>query len=172
MQALKIDDILPEAHISLALVREAYDWDWPGAEAEFKRALQLDPNSATAHQWYGDFLIRLGRLEEARAELKKAQDLDPLSLPINTSVGLHLYFARQYEPAIQQLKKTLEMDPTFVPAQRALEAAYAQSGMYREAIGERQNVLTLSGNPDLAAAIGEDYRKSGYTGVLQSSLEG
>jgi serine/threonine protein kinase/Tfp pilus assembly protein PilF len=172
MQALKIDDMLPEAHISLALVREAYDWDWPSAETEFKRALQLAPNSATAHQWYGDFLIRLGRLEEARAELKKAQELDPLSLPINTSVGLQLYLARQYEPAIQQLKKTLDLDPNFVPAQHALEAAYAQSGMYREAIGERQKVLTLSGNPDLAAAVGEDYRKSGYGGVLQSSLEG
>jgi eukaryotic-like serine/threonine-protein kinase len=172
VHALKIDDMLPEAHIALALVREAYDWDWPGAEGEFKRAIQLDPNSATAHQWYGDFLIRLGRLEEAEAELKKAKDLDPLSLPINTSVGLRLYFARQYEPAIQQLKKTLDLDPNFVPAQHALEAAYAQSGMYREAVGERQKVLTLSGNPDLAAAIGEDYRKSGYAGVLQSSLEG
>jgi serine/threonine protein kinase/tetratricopeptide (TPR) repeat protein len=172
MHALKIDDTLPEAHIAVALVREAYDWDWPGAETEFKRAIQLDPNSATAHQWYGDFLIRLGRLEEAKAELKKAKDLDPLSLPINSSVGLQLYFARQYAPAIQQLKETLDLDPNFAPAQHALEAAYAQSGMYREAVGERQKVLTLSGNPDLAAAIGEDYRKSGYAGVLQSSLEG
>jgi len=172
MHALKIDDTLPEAHIALALVREAYDWNWPGAETEFKRAIQLDPNSATAHQWYGDFLIRVGRLEEAKTELKKAKDLDPLSLPINSSVGLQLYFARQYEPAILQLKKTLDLDPNFVPAQHALEAAYAQSGMYREAVGERQKVLTLSGNPDLAAAIGEDYRKSGYAGVLQSSLEG
>jgi serine/threonine protein kinase/tetratricopeptide (TPR) repeat protein len=171
-QALKIDDTLPEAHISLALVREAYDWDWPGAETEFKRALELDPNSATAHQWYGNFLIRLGRLPEARAELKKALELDPLSLPINASVGQQLYFARQYEPAIQQLKKTLELDPNFVIAQRALEAAYAQSGMYREAIAERQRLLTLSGNPDLAVTIGEDYRKSGYAGVLQGSLEG
>ena len=172
MQALKIDDMLPEAHISLALVREAYDWDWPGAETEFKRALQLGPNSATAHHWYGDFLMRSGRLEDAQAELKKAQDLDPLSLPINTAVGMQHYFARQYEPAIQQFKKALDLDPNFVPAQHALEAAYAQSGMYREAIGERQRILTLSGNPDLAAAIGEDYRKSGYSGVLQSSLEG
>jgi tetratricopeptide (TPR) repeat protein len=172
MHALEIDDMLPEAHTALALVREAYDWDWPGAETEFKRAIQLDPNSATAHQWYGDFLIRLGRLEEAKAELKKAKALDPLSLPINSSVGLQLYFARQYDPAIQQLKEALDLDPNFVPAQHALEAAYAQSGMYREAVGERQKVLTLSGNPDLAAAIGEDYRKSGYAGVLQSSLEG
>jgi TolB-like protein/Tfp pilus assembly protein PilF/predicted Ser/Thr protein kinase len=171
-QALKIDDELPEAHISLALVREAYDWDWPGAESEFKRALALDPNSATAHQWYGNFLIRLGRLAEARAELKKALELDPLSLPINASVGQQLYFAREYQPAIQQLKKTLELDPNFVLAQRALEAAYAQSGMYGEAIAERQRLLTLSGNPDLAVAIGEDYRKSGYAGVLQGSLEG
>ena len=172
MHALAIDDMLPEAHIALALVREAYDWDWTGAETEFKRAIQLDPNSATAHQWYGDFLIRLGRLEEAKAELKKAKALDPLSLPINSSVGLQLYFARQYDPAIQQLKETLDLDPNFVPAQHALEAAYAQAGMYTEAVGERQKVLTLSGNPDLAAAIGEDYRKSGYAGVLQSSLEG
>jgi eukaryotic-like serine/threonine-protein kinase len=171
-QALKIDDTLPEAHISLALVREEYDWDWPGAETEFKRALELDPNSATAHQWYGNFLIRLGRLAEARAELKKAVELDPLSLPINAGVGQQLYFARQYEPAIQQLKKTLELDPNFVLAQRALESAYAQSGMYSEAIAERQRLLTLSGNPDLAVAIGEDYRKSGYAGVLQGSLEG
>jgi serine/threonine protein kinase/tetratricopeptide (TPR) repeat protein len=171
-QALKIDDALPEAHISLALVREAYDWDWSGAETEFKRALELDPNSATAHQWYGNFLIRLGRLSDARAELTKAIELDPLSLPINASVGQQLYFARQYEPAIQQLKKTLELDPNFVLAQRGLEAAYAQSGMYKEAIAERQRLLTLSGNPDLAVAIGEDYRKSGYAGVLQGSLEG
>jgi TolB-like protein/Tfp pilus assembly protein PilF len=171
-QALKIDDALPEAHISLALVHEAYDWDWSGAETEFKRALELDPNSATAHQWYGNFLIRLGRLAEARAELTKAQELDPLSLPINASVGQQLYFARQFGPAIQQLKKTLELDPNFVLAQRALEAAYAQSGMYKEAIAERQRLLTLSGNPDLAVAIGEDYRKSGYAGVLQGSLEG
>ena len=172
MHALEIDDMLPEAHVALALVREAYDWDWPGAETEFKRAIQLDPNSATAHQWYGDLLIRLGRLEEAKAELKKAKALDPLSQPINSSVGLQLYFARQYDPAIQQFKQTLDLDPNFVPAQHALEAAYAQNGMYREAVGERQKVLTLSGNPDLAAAIGEDYRKSGYAGVLQSSLEG
>src|SRR5438105_5850769 len=172
MQALKIDDMLPEAHISLALVRETYDWDWPGAETEFKRALQLGPNSATAHHWYGEFLMRSGRLDEAQVELKKAQELDPLSLPINTAVGMQHYFARQYEPAIQQFKKALDLDPNFVPAQHALEAAYAQSGMYREAIGERQRILTLSGNPDLAAAIGEDYRKSGYSGVLQSSLEG
>jgi eukaryotic-like serine/threonine-protein kinase len=172
MQAVKLDDALPEAHISLALVHENYDWDWPGAENEFKRALQLNPNSATAHHWYGDFLTKLGRFEEARVELKKAQDLDPLSLLINTSVGRELYFARQYDPAIAQFQKTLQMDQNFVPAQHAIEAAYAQNGMYKDAVAERQKVLTLSGNPDLAASIGADYTRSGYPGVLQGWLEG
>lgn len=172
MQAVKLDDLLPEAHISLALVRESYDWDWAGAESEFRRAIQLDANSASGHQWYGDFLTRMGRFDEARAELKKAQDLDPLSLLTNTSLGRQLYYSRQYDSAAQQLTKTLEMDPKFVPAQHAIEAAYAQNGMFKEAIGERQKVLTLSGNPDLAAAIGEDFRTSGYPGVMTSWLEG
>ena len=172
MQSVKIDDTLPEGHISLALIRENFDWDWAGAEKEFKRAIELNPNSAEAHHWYGDFLTRLARFDEARVELKKGQDLDPLSLLINTSVGRQLYFARQYPAAIEQFRKALDMDPNFVPAQHAIELAYVQNGMYREAVAERQKVLTLSGSPDLAAAIGEDYRKSGYSGVLQSWLEG
>jgi eukaryotic-like serine/threonine-protein kinase len=172
MHAVKLDDTLPEAHISLALVRESYDWDWPGAESEFKRAIELNGNNASAHQWYGDFLTRMGQFDQARVELKKAQELDPLSLLNNTSLGRQLYFSREYDAAIQQLTKTLEMDPKFVPAQHAIEAAYAQNGMFKEAIGERQKVLTLSGNPDLAAAIGEDFNTSGYPGVMKSWLEG
>jgi eukaryotic-like serine/threonine-protein kinase len=172
MQAVKSDDQLPEAHISLALVRANYDWDWVGAESEFKRAIQLNANSATAHQWYGDFLTRMGRFEEARLELKKAQELDPLSSLTNTSVGRQLYFARQHNDAIEQLQKTLEMDPKFVPAHNAIEAAYAQNETYRDAIAERQKVLTLAGAPDLASAVGQDYSKSGYAGVLRGSLEG
>jgi serine/threonine-protein kinase len=172
MQSVKLDDTLPEGHISLALVCENFDWDWAGAEREFKRAIQLNPNSAEAHHWHGDFLTRLGRFDEARSELKKAQDLDPLSLLINTSVGQQLYYSRQYTAAIEQFRKTLDMDPNFVPAQHAIELAYAQNGMHREAVAERQKVLTQSGNPDLAATIGEDYSKSGYSGVLQSWLEG
>jgi len=172
MQSVKIDDTLPEGHISLALVRENFDWDWAGAEKEFKRAIELNPNSAEAHHWYGEFLTRLGRFDEARAELKKAQELDPLSLLINTSAGRELYYARQYPAAIEQFRKTLDMDRNFVPAQHGIELAYAQNGMFREAVAERQKVLTLSGSPDLAAAIGDDYRQSGYEGVLQSWLEG
>jgi len=172
IHALRIDNQLPEAHISLALVRENYDWDWPGAESEFKRAIQLDANSSAAHQWYGDFLTRMGRFEEASLELRKAQDLDPLSLLTLTRVGRQFYFAKQYEPAIKQMKKVLDLDPNFVPAQHGILDAYAQSGMYREALMELKKMLVLAGNPDLSAAIGEDYRKSGYSGVLQFMLGG
>jgi eukaryotic-like serine/threonine-protein kinase len=172
MQSVKIDDSLPEGHISLALVRENFDWDWAGSEKEFKRAIELNPNSAEAHHWYGDFLTRLGRFDEARVELRKAQALDPLSLLINSSLGRELYFARSYPAAIEQFRKTLDMDRNFVPAQHGIELAYAQNGMLREAVAERQKVLTLSGSPDLAAAIGDDYKTSGYDGVLQSWLEG
>jgi tetratricopeptide (TPR) repeat protein len=172
VQALKIDNMLPEAHISLALVLECYDWDWPGAEIEFKRAIQLNRNSATAHHWYGDFLTRLGRFEEAKAELRKAQGFDPLSPLVNTSIGQQLYFARDYRPAIEQLKKTLDSDPHFVPAQHTLETVYFQNDMYGDAVSLRQEVLKRSGNPDLAAEIGKDYNKSGYLGVLQGWLEG
>ena len=170
--AIKIDDTLPEAHMSLALVRASYDWNWPGAELEFKRAIELNPNSATFRQRYGEFLTRLGRFEEAGAELREAQDLDPLSPSVNTSVGRQLYFARNYSPAIETLRKTPDLNPNFLLAQHALEAAYFQSDMYKEAIGIRQKVLTRSGNPDLAAAIGKDYDKSGYLGVLKNWLEG
>src|SRR5207244_10644941 len=103
-----------QAERSLARRRVGDDWAWPGAEAVFKRAIQLNANSATAHPWYGGFLARLGRSEEARTELKKAQELDPLSLLINTSVGRQLYFARQYETAIQPLKQTLDMARNFL----------------------------------------------------------
>jgi serine/threonine protein kinase/Tfp pilus assembly protein PilF len=172
LQALKLDDTLPQAHLSLALVRENYDWDWAGAETEFKRAIALDGNFSAAHEMYADFLDRLGRFSEAAQQLKKAQELEPLSLHINTTLGRHLYFERQYNVAIEQLKRALDMDATFAPAQQSLEAAYAQNGMYKESVNQRQKVLTLSGNPDLAAAIGEDYRNSGYAGVLQSAVDG
>ena len=172
MQAVKIDDQLLEAHISLALVRADYDWDWVGAESEFKRAIQLNANSAIAHQWYGDFLTRMGRFEEAKLELEKALELDPLSSVTNTTVGRQLYFSRQYDAAVQHLQKLLERDPKFIPAQHVIEAAYAQSENYREAMAVRQKALTVAGAADVASAVGQDYTKSGYAGVLQGWLEG
>jgi len=172
MQALDIDDTLAEAHTSLGLVKEHFEWDWTGAEREFKRAIELNPNSATAHHWYGDYLANMGRPEEGLRETKKAQELDPLSLIINTSLGWQLYVARHNDQAAEQLRKVLDIDAKFAPARRMLEEVYAEMGKQKEAVAEREKILSLSGSPELAASIEEDFSRAGYKGVLQSWLDG
>ena len=172
MQALEIDNSLAEAHTSLGLVKEHYEWDWTGAEKEFKRGIELNPNSATAHLWYGDFLSNTGRLEQGLSETRKARELDPLSLIINTTLGWQLYLSQQYDPAVEQLRSVLEIDPKFAPARRILEGVYSQIGKQKEAVAEREKFVSLSGSPELAASIEEDFSKSGYNGVLQSWLDG
>ena len=111
-KALEVDDTLGEAHNALAAVKSSYDWDRPGAEREYKRAIELNPGYATAHQWYGELLSdALGRHEEGLAEINHAQQLDPLSLIINAVHGRILLGAGRDDLAIEQLRKTLEMDP-------------------------------------------------------------
>jgi serine/threonine protein kinase/tetratricopeptide (TPR) repeat protein len=172
MQALEIDDTLAEAHTSLALVKEHFEWDWTGAETEFRRAIELNPNSATTHHWYGDYLANMGRSEEGLRETRRAQELDPLSLIINTTLGWQLYLARRSDQAIDQLRKVLDIDARFTPARRVLEEVYAQTGRQKEAVEEREKVVSLSGSPELAASIAEDFSKLGYMGVQQSWLDG
>jgi eukaryotic-like serine/threonine-protein kinase len=172
MQALEIDPTLAEAHTSLGLVKEHFEWDWAGADKEFRRAIELNPNSATAHQWYGDYLASMKRFEEGLHETKKAQELDPLSLIINTTIGWQLYLAHQNDLAIDQLHKVLDIDPKFAPARRILEEVYARMGNQKDAVAERAKFLSLSGSPELAASLEEDFSKSGYRGVLQNWLAG
>jgi serine/threonine-protein kinase len=172
MQALDIDDALPEAHTSLGLVKEHFEWDWSGAEREFRRAIELNPNSATAHHWYGDYLANMGRSEEGLRETRKAQELDPLSLIINTTLGKQLYLAGKNDQAVEQLRKVLDIDAKFAPARPLLEEVYAGMGKQKEAVAEREKLLSLSGSPELAASIEEDFSKGGYKGVLQSWLDG
>jgi predicted Zn-dependent protease len=105
-------------------------------------------------------------------ETKKAQELDPLSPIINTTLGWQFYLARQNDQAVDQLHKVLEIDPKFSPARRILEEVYAHMGKHKEAVAEREKALSLSGGPELAASIEDDFNKSGYKGVLQSWLEG
>ncbi|HEV2667728.1 MAG TPA: winged helix-turn-helix domain-containing protein, partial [Blastocatellia bacterium] len=112
MEALKLDDTLAEAHASLAHVKVNYEWDWAGAESEFKRAIALNPRYATAHQWYAiHYLTPKGRLEEALAEMSQARDIDPVSLVMITFMGATLDFAGRREQAVEQCVKTVELDP-------------------------------------------------------------
>jgi TolB-like protein/DNA-binding winged helix-turn-helix (wHTH) protein/Tfp pilus assembly protein PilF len=142
-KALEIDQSLAEAHTSLAMIKLLFDWDFAGAETNFRRAVRLKPNYATAHQWYGHCLMVQGRFDESIEEMKSAARLDPLSLIINSALGYSYWHARRYDEAIVQLNKTLEIDPNFLPAISYLGMAYEQTGQYREALAafQRQNEL-------------------------------
>jgi TolB-like protein/DNA-binding winged helix-turn-helix (wHTH) protein/Tfp pilus assembly protein PilF len=133
-RALQIEN-LSEAHATLGLIAENYDWDWPGAEREFRAAIALNPNYSTAHHWYGEaFLATTGRFDEALAEMKRAAELDPLSPIISSDVGATLFLARRYDQAISQLARTLELYPDFEDAQIWLARSYEQKKMCGEAI--------------------------------------
>ncbi len=161
-KALALDDQCAEACASLANIRYTYEWDWPAAEQEFKRALVLNPNYTMARHWYAHYLAARGRLDEAVAEIKLAQELDPLSLIINTTVGMVFYFARRPDQAIEQLRKTLEIDPNFVATQLQLGVFFVQQQRFAEAIAEFQKAINLAGeNPISLALLGHAYAASG-----------
>ncbi len=171
-KALELDETLAEAHSVLADIRFRYDWDWLGAEREHKRAIELNPGYATAHQWYSHYLLPMGRTDESLAESKLALELDPLSLIINLHLGWHYLYVRQYDKAIEQLRKTLELDPNFVLARLFLGQAYEQKAMHEEAIVEFQKAISLSrGGPVHVAALGHAYAVSGKRGEAQKVLE-
>ncbi len=144
-KALEIDDNLAEAHATLAATRAGEHWDLEGALTELARAIQLNPNYATGHQWYAEYLICSGDADKAIAEIRRAQELDPLSLVINSTYGRILFQARRYDEALAQAQKTLEMDANFYPGHQLLAEVYEQRGMFEEAITEGQRAATLAG---------------------------
>jgi TolB-like protein len=160
-RALEIDEGLAEAHTSLAFLRYWYDWNWLGAEDEFKKALELNPNYVTAHQWYALELAAMGRMDEALREIKRAQELDPLALIVNVNAGWILYHARQYDQAIVQHRKSLDMDPTFARAHWAISEPYTQEQKYQQAITELLTARQLDDRPILLAVLGHVYAVSG-----------
>jgi TolB-like protein/DNA-binding winged helix-turn-helix (wHTH) protein/Tfp pilus assembly protein PilF len=144
IKALELDNTLSDAHTSLASLG-MFDWDWESAGEEFRRAIELNPGYATAHQWYAWHLNLLGRKSEAIAEMRRAESLDPLSLIISADMADVLFAVRQYDESIQQSRKTLQLDPNFAVAHFELGQAYAQKGLYSEAIAELQRAIALSG---------------------------
>jgi TolB-like protein/DNA-binding winged helix-turn-helix (wHTH) protein/Tfp pilus assembly protein PilF len=161
-KALALDDTLGEAHASLAFALDLYAWDWQAAETEYKRAIKLNPNYATAHQWYSWHLIMMGRDTEAMVELKKALNLDPLSLIINADLADALCVAGRFDEAVEQSRKTLQMDPNFAVGHYELGQALAQKHMYDEAIAELQRSIALSARSLLFTAnLGSVYALSG-----------
>jgi TolB-like protein/DNA-binding winged helix-turn-helix (wHTH) protein/Flp pilus assembly protein TadD len=161
-KALELDPTIAEGHAELALVEFYYDWDWTRSEQEFRRAIELNPNYATAHQWYSYYLAAMGRFPEALEEARKAQQIDPLSLSINTTLAGRYRDLRQYAQAIELSRRTLEMDPNFVPAHIALGAAYEDQSIWLQAVSEYQKAVDLSQNsPPALASLGYVYGISG-----------
>ena len=135
-RALALDDSLGEAHASLAYILLVYDRDWPAAEREFNRAIELNPGYPLAHQWLGLYYESLGRFDEAIATVQRARELDPLALPANIALIEAYYFARRYNQAIEQGRKTVELYPNAALAHFNLGRAYQQQQMYKEALAE------------------------------------
>lgn len=172
-KALEIDETLAEAHTSLAYVLWSYDWDWIGMEREFRRAIELNPNYATAHQWFAMALAPLGRTSEAIQEIKKALELDPLSLIINTSAGFVYVYSGQEEKALKQVEKILDMDPTFDFAHLISALVSERRKRYGEAVERYLKGVTLAGfvSQQELTALRDVYSSSGWTGYLRKRLE-
>jgi TolB-like protein/DNA-binding winged helix-turn-helix (wHTH) protein/Tfp pilus assembly protein PilF len=139
LKALQLDDSLAEAHTALALIVQNFDWDWQTAEKEFRRAIELNPNYATAHHWYAEHLMWRGRFDEALQESERARQLDPLSLIIAADNGAILYFSRQYDRAIEKWRSVLEMDPDFRRAHLII-GAYTEKGLFDQALAEHDRL--------------------------------
>ena len=162
LRALELDNSLADAHNSIAYVKLTYEWDWNGAEAEFKRSLVLNPGYAHGHHWYAHLLLSSGRQEEALAESRRALELDPVSPIINLHLGWHYLYTRQYDRAIEQLTKTLELDPDYALAHWYLGLAYEQQKKYAEALREMGRAKDLlPGNLAVLCDIGHVYALSG-----------
>ncbi len=171
-RALAINDTLAEAHTSLAHIMWLHEWDWAGAEKEFKRAIELDPGYSTAHQWYAIYLSSMARHEEAIVEIRRAQALDPLSTIVDLDAARTFYFARQYDLAIEQCIKALEMDPGFQRLNTWLKLAYEQRRFYDKAFEADLKTLTERGaRPEKIAALKKAYAASGWRGYWRKQLE-
>jgi TolB-like protein/Tfp pilus assembly protein PilF len=144
LRALELDDSLGEAHAALGLAKQ-FQWDMAGAETEYKRAIELNPNYATAHHWYGEFLPTLNRFDDSYAEYQRALELDPLSLAISTDLGMVYYYDRQYDRSIEYLKKLEDMDSNFVRTHFYLAEVYDEKGMFAESLAEWQKGQILDG---------------------------
>jgi len=173
LKALSIDDALAEAHTSLALVLEDYDWNWKEAEKEFKKAIELNPNYATAHQWYGLFLMFIGRLDEAINETKKAQELDPLAPILGVAFACTLIAAHRYEEAEKVCYQLIDDDSNFIAPQFILAIINEATGEYDKAAKKYLKGLKSFDNfkNEDCEALRESFQLSGWEGYCRKSID-
>src|SRR5687767_5471873 len=171
MKALDIDETLAEAHAALGYIKFRIDWDWKGAEKEFKKAIELKPGYATAHEWYALFLAIHVRLDEALQEMQKAYELDPLSSSVNTGIARIYHFRNEPDKALAQIKKTLELDPNYAEAHFAAGMTYFKIKDYEKAAVALEKAVILSGRrPVMLGFLGGVYEKMGKTDEMKKLL--
>ena len=170
LHALQIDENLAEAHTALALIAENYDWDWQTAGREFRRAIELNPNYPTAHQWYAEYLAWQGRFDEALAESDRARQLDPLSLIIATDHAAILYYSGQYDRAIEQLRTVLDMEPDFPRANGLLIQAYVEKGQFARALAAIEKLRRVDDSPGIWVMESYVYGRAGQLAQARRAL--
>jgi eukaryotic-like serine/threonine-protein kinase len=171
-RALAIDDTLAEANVSLATIAFEYDWNFPKAETLFRRAIELNPSYATAHQWYAESLTQLNRTADAVAEARRAQELDPLSPIVHCAVGNAYYFSRQYEPAETTFREVVLRNPDFAAGHFFLGRVLEQTAEFTEAISEIQKAVELSGgNEAILAGLAHAYAAEGDAKRARQTLK-
>src|ERR1700730_13669143 len=175
VKAIEMNDAVAETHTALGAIKERYDWDWPGAEKEFTRAIELNPNYAHARQEYSLYLSAVGRNAEAEAEMKRAEELDPTSLLIGKDLGDLFYLQRDYDKALEQYRRTLKIDPTdplAILLHRAMAWTYEFSGMHEQAIAEFIETSRIqNAAPERLTAFRRGYDAAGTKGYCRAWLE-
>jgi len=169
--ALQLDDSLAEAHAALAQIKFRYDWDFPGAEREFRRAIALNPNDLTAHQWFSECLTALGRVNESVAEARLARDIDPLSAEVEWNLGLALFFGRRYDEAIAVLRQSVRTTPDLWLTRAFLAWAYAERGDFEHAFAEYAKARALDDNEDTLSHLVRSYARAGRAAEARKTLD-
>jgi serine/threonine protein kinase/Tfp pilus assembly protein PilF len=174
-KAVELDPSLAEGHTFLGVARFLNDYDWPGAEQEFRRAIEANPRDTAAHYWYGTYLGALGHFEAGLQEIRVALELDPLSLETNHVLGMHFYYWRRYDEAVEQLKRTLDLDANYFWAAMVLGQAYEQKGQFPEAVAafERaRRVTAQSGEtpPEILAGLVRGHALAGNRVAAMTSF--
>src|SRR6266581_2349872 len=169
-KALELDPRSPEAHTAFALIVQNHDWDWRTAEREFRRAIELNPNYATAHHWYAEHLMWRGRFDDALQESERARQLDPLSLIIAADYGATLYFSRQYDRAIEQFRTVLQKDPKFSRASMIIYA-YIEKAMFAAALADFESMRLNPADPWYWSALAGIYGRSGQTAQARHAID-
>jgi TolB-like protein/Tfp pilus assembly protein PilF len=172
LEALELDDQLPEAHAWLGVILSEYEWDWSAAEQQFRRAIDLNANFAYGHKLYAEHLSYVGRFDEAIAEAHRARQLDPLSMVTNALVGVVLYRARRYDEAVAELTQAIDMDPDHPMPYLPLGLAYTMKGMHDQAVAALERGLALTPeSSEMVAQLAHVQARAGQSGKTRAGLE-